>query len=50
MEDCKTAFKKGFSDALEIELVEYKLTQEQTNYVKQLEATRYANDIWNYKK
>ncbi len=50
MEDCKTAFKKGFADALGIELVEYKLTQEQTNYVKQLEATRYANDIWNYKK
>ena len=50
MEECKTAFKKGFADALEIELVEYKLTQEQQDYVKQLEATRYANDKWNYKK
>ena len=50
MEECKTAFKKGFADALEIELVEYNLTQEQKNYVKQLEATRYANDEWNYKK
>ena len=29
MEECKTAFKKGFADALEIELVEYNLTQEQ---------------------
>lgn len=50
MEECKTAFKKGFADALEIELVEYNLTQEQKNYVKQLEVTRYANDKWNYKK
>lgn len=50
MEECKIAFKKGFADALEIELVEYNLTQEQKNYVKQLEVTRYANDKWNYKK
>lgn len=50
MEECKTAFKNGFADALEIELVEYNLTQEQKNYVKQLEVTRYANDKWNYKK
>lgn len=50
MEECKMAFKKGFADALEIELVEYNLTQEQKNYVKQLEVTRYANDKWNYKK
>ena len=27
MEECKTAFKKGFADALEIELVEYNLTE-----------------------
>lgn len=50
MEECKIAFKKGFADALEIELVEYNLTQEQKNYIKQLEVTRYANDKWNYKK
>lgn len=50
MEECKTAFKNGFADALEIELVEYNLTEEQKNYVKQLEVTRYANDKWNYKK
>ncbi|MGB2871635.1 lipoate--protein ligase family protein, partial [Psychrobacillus psychrotolerans] len=50
MEECKIAFKNGFADALEIELVEYNLTQEQKNYVKQLEVTRYANDKWNYKK
>ena len=50
IEECKIAFKKGFADALEIELVEYKLTQEQQNYVKDLEMTRYANDDWNFKK
>lgn len=50
IEECKTAFKKGFEDALEIELVEYTLTQEQQEYVKELETTRYANDEWNYKK
>ncbi|MEK5147405.1 biotin/lipoate A/B protein ligase family protein [Psychrobacillus sp. FSL K6-4615] len=50
MEECKIAFKKGFADAMEIELVEYNLTQEQKNYVRQLEVTRYANDKWNYKK
>ena len=50
IEECKIAFKKGFADALEIELVEYKLTQEQQNYVKELEMTRYANDDWNFKK
>jgi len=50
IEECKDAFKKGFADALEIELVEYNLTQEQKNYVKELELTRYANDEWNFKK
>ena len=50
IEECKTAFKKGFADALEIELVEYKLTEEQQEYVKVLETTRYANDEWNFKK
>lgn len=50
IEECKAAFKKGFADALDIELVEYKLTQQQQDYVKELESTRYANDEWNYKK
>ncbi|MFJ7826766.1 biotin/lipoate A/B protein ligase family protein [Psychrobacillus sp. NPDC096623] len=50
IEECKTAFKKGFEDALEIELVEYKLTKQQLDYIKELESTRYANDEWNFKK
>ncbi|WP_282243303.1 biotin/lipoate A/B protein ligase family protein [Psychrobacillus sp. NEAU-3TGS] len=50
IDECKVAFKKGFEDALEIELVEYKLTEEQELYVKDLEAKRYANDEWNFRK
>lgn len=50
IEECKAAFRKGFADALEIELVEYELTPEQLSYIKELETTRYANDDWNYKK
>lgn len=47
---CKIAFKKGFEDALQIELIEYTLTNEQEKYVKELEKRRYANDEWNFKK
>ncbi|TQR18612.1 lipoate--protein ligase family protein [Psychrobacillus soli] len=50
IDECKTAFKKGFEEALQIELVEYTLTEEQERYVKELDATRYANDDWNFRK
>ena len=50
IDECKVAFKKGFEDALQIELVEFTLTKEQEKYVKELEKKRYANDEWNYKK
>lgn len=50
IDECKVAFKKGFEDALQIELVEYKLTEEQEIYVQELEAKRYANDEWNFRK
>lgn len=50
VENCKIAFKKGFEDALHIEMIPYTLTEEQENYVKELEHKRYANDEWNYKK
>ena len=50
VEDCKIAFKSGFEDALHIEMIPYSLTEEQENYVKELEYKRYANDEWNYKK
>ncbi|KGR74619.1 lipoate--protein ligase family protein [Ureibacillus sinduriensis] len=47
---CIEAFKKGFEEALEIELIPYQLTEEQLQYVKRLEETKYLNDEWNYKK
>lgn len=50
IDECKVAFKKGFEDALQIELVEFTLTKEQEKYVQELEKKRYANDEWNYKK
>ena len=50
IDECKAAFKNGFADALEIELVEYKLTKQQLDYIKELESTRYANDEWNFRK
>lgn len=50
IDECKVAFKKGFEVALQIELVEFTLTEEQEKYVQELEKKRYANDEWNYKK
>lgn len=47
---CKAAFKKGFAEALNIEMVPFRLNQEQIDYVKTLERQRYANDAWNFKK
>lgn len=47
---CIKAFKDGFEEALEIELVPYQLTEEQLSYVKTLEKTKYLNDEWNFKK
>ena len=47
---CITAFKEGFEQALEIELVPYQLTDEQLQYVKKLEQTKYLSDEWNFKK
>lgn len=47
---CIEAFKKGFEEALEIELIPYQLTEEQLQYVKMLEETKYSNDEWNFKK
>ncbi|CAM5204196.1 Octanoyltransferase LipM OS=Ureibacillus acetophenoni OX=614649 GN=lipM PE=3 SV=1 [Ureibacillus acetophenoni] len=47
---CIEAFKKGFEDSLEIELVPYELTEEQKNYVKHLEENKYKTDEWNFRK
>ncbi|WP_431029840.1 lipoate--protein ligase family protein [Lysinibacillus sp. LZ02] len=50
VEQCIVAFKQGFQDALEIELIPYELTPEQLAYVEQLEKEKYANDEWNFRK
>ncbi len=48
--DCVKAFRKGFEDALNIELIEYELTDEQKHYVNELEKNKYLTDEWNFKK
>lgn len=50
VEECIEAFKKGFEDALQIELVPYELTDEQKEYVKKIEEEKYANDEWNLRR
>lgn len=47
---CVEAFKAGFETSLQIELVPHTLTEEQLAYVKELEAKKYANDEWNFRK
>lgn len=50
IEDCKIAFKKGFEEALNIELVPYELSEDQKRYVQNLEQNKYLTDEWNFKK
>lgn len=50
VETCAKAFKKGFEDALNIELVSYELTKEQQDFVENLAKTRYQSNEWNYRK
>ncbi|BDH62081.1 octanoyltransferase LipM [Lysinibacillus sp. PLM2] len=50
IEECVVAFKKGFEDALNIELVPYELTDSQNELVKELEKTKYLTDEWNFRK
>lgn len=50
MEECIVAFKSGFAEGLDIEFEPYKLTDVQLNYVKALEASRYANSEWTYRR
>ncbi|MFC4356160.1 biotin/lipoate A/B protein ligase family protein [Chryseomicrobium palamuruense] len=50
VEECIPAFKKGFEQALSIELYEYQLSSEQQQYVENLTASRYRTDEWNFRK
>ena len=50
IDECVTAFKKGFAEALDISFEPMVLTPEQLNYVEDIEKRKYANDDWNFKK
>ncbi|WP_192892906.1 lipoate--protein ligase family protein [Planococcus salinus] len=49
VEECITAFKSGFEEALEIDLKPYILSSEQLEFVKSIEQERYAKDEWNFR-
>lgn len=48
--ECVNAFRDGFTKALDIELVEYRLTDEQLRYVEEIEQTKYRTDAWNFRR
>ncbi|ALS78849.1 lipoate--protein ligase family protein [Planococcus sp. ANT_H30] len=48
-EECIAAFKKGFEQALSIDLEPYVLTEQQLAEVKALEEKKYANHEWNFR-
>ncbi|MFB6465841.1 biotin/lipoate A/B protein ligase family protein [Cytobacillus sp. Hz8] len=50
LDEAKIAFKKGFAEGLDIELVPYQLTAEQHQYVLNLAYEKYESDEWNYKR
>ncbi|MFC6039906.1 biotin/lipoate A/B protein ligase family protein [Paenisporosarcina macmurdoensis] len=50
IEECIEAFKSGFAEGLDVNLEPYSLTNEQIEYVKELETRRYAHDDWTYRK
>ena len=50
VEECTTAFRSGFQEALKINLKNYELTEAQLDFVKQLEKKRYATDEWNFRQ
>ncbi|WP_147533936.1 lipoate--protein ligase family protein [Bacillus marasmi] len=48
LDEAKAAFKKGFSEGLNISLKPYELTPEQLENVHKLAETRYESKEWNY--
>nr|WP_084006354.1 biotin/lipoate A/B protein ligase family protein [Alkalihalobacillus macyae] len=50
VEEAVEAFYVGFEKGLNIDLVPYKLSDEQESYVVQLAKEKYASDEWNYSK
>lgn len=50
LEEAKKAFKLGFEEGLNIELVPYTLTEEEKQYVNKLAKERYESDEWNFRR
>lgn len=50
VEEAIQAFSYGFEKALDIQLTPYELSEEQFQYVKNIEREKYANRDWTYKK
>jgi lipoate-protein ligase A len=50
IDDAKAAFKKGFEDGLNINLVPYSLTEEQWAEVESIADNRYRNDEWTFRR
>ncbi|QSS99418.1 lipoate--protein ligase family protein [Pontibacillus sp. ALD_SL1] len=50
MEEVKSAFKAGFEQGLDVELIPYTLTDEQREEVEELVRTRYQTDEWTYSR
>jgi len=50
MEELRSAMYQGFSDALDIELVEGNLTKEETETAERLAREKYSTDSWNFSR
>ena len=50
MEECVEAFSVGFESGLNMKLEPFELTEEQIQFVKEIEREKYANNDWTFKK
>ncbi|MCG3089051.1 lipoate--protein ligase family protein [Sporosarcina cyprini] len=50
VDECIPAFATGFEKALDMTLEPLELTDEQLEYVKEIERTKYLADSWTYRK
>ncbi len=48
--ECADAFSKGFELALDMKLEPMELTEQQLQYVFEIERNKYANDDWTFRK
>jgi len=50
IKECTDAFSKGFESALDMKLEPLELTEQQIEFVMEIERKKYANDDWTYRK